>query len=141
MRDEFNCINPVKLFAPAAAVTDNTALVSSWIDRRGFEAVTCVLQAGSLADADATFATTIEHADASDQADAEAVPAAQLLGTTALASFTFADDNKVKKLGYVGNKRYVRVTITPSGNTGNAFFAGTVLLGEPAIAPTANPPV
>lgn len=140
MRDEFNCINPVKLFAPAAATTDNTALVSSWIDRRGYESLTCILQAGSLADADATFATTIEHADASDQADAAAVPAAQLLGTTALASFTFADDNKVRKLGYVGNKRYVRVTITPTGNTGNAFFSGIALLGEPNIAPTANPP-
>jgi hypothetical protein len=34
-------------------------------------------------------------------------PDAQLVGTEALASFIFSDDNKCFKVGYSGGKRYV----------------------------------
>ena len=70
------------------------------------------------------------------------VPASQLLGTLAQASYTFADDGETRKIGYTGGKRYVRVTVTPSNNdAGNIFLAGVWLLGHPAKAPTLNPPV
>ena len=49
--------------------------------------------------------------------------AADLLGTTAGASFTFSDDNKIAKIGYIGSKRYVRLTVTPSNNTGAVLIS------------------
>lgn len=140
MRGLMNKIHLKPLFTPGAAVTDNTAQVSAIIDTQGFDSCVLALVTGTLSDADATFAVTIDHGDASNLSDAAAVPSAQLEGTTALASFTFADDGECRKLGYIGGKRYVRVTVTPSNNTGNLFLAGMAILGAPRHAPTANPP-
>jgi len=62
---------------------------------------------------------------------------AHLVGTEAAAAFNFADDGEVRKLGYVGNKRYTRLTVTPSGNSGSAPIAAMAILGNPADAPVA----
>lgn len=141
MRDQANILHPVPLIAPVAARTDNTPIVSAIVDRRGFEAMTLVLVTGTNTDANATFAVLVE--DGNDPALADAAPVADifLVGTEALAGFTFADDVECRKIGYVGGKRYVRATVTPSGNdSGNIFLAGVAILGEPALAPTPNPP-
>lgn len=123
MRDLANRINIKRAISPAAAVTDNTPLVSQIIDISGYESLVFAILAGSLADADATFAVTMDHGDVSNLSDAAAVPAAQMTGLLANASLTFANDDTVRKIGYVGMKRYVRLTITPAANTGNAFLA------------------
>ena len=132
---------------PLAVVTDNTAQVGSWIDRLGYESLSFLIQTGTLADADATFAVLMEEADEDDQGDVAAVNDADMLSMTAgvapeaAAGFTFAADSAIRKIGYIGNKRYARVTITPSGNnSGNIYVAGMWLLGHPEDAPTPNPP-
>lgn len=142
MRDLANRIHPLVAIAPlATALADNTAQVSAIIDRRGFESLTFLLITGTLVDADATFAVTMEHGEAANLSDAAAVPAASLIGTLASAGFNFGDDGETRKVGYAGDKRYVRLTITPTGNTGAAPMAAIALLGHPALAPTPNPPV
>ncbi len=140
MRDQLSNINPRRALSPVAATTDNTAYVSQIIDVQGFDALTFLILIGALVDADATFAVTMDHGDVSNLSDAAAVPAAQIAGTLALAGFTFAADDTIRKVGYLGDKRYVRLTITPSNNTGNVFLAAVAVLGEPLQAPTANPP-
>ncbi|MCW0235272.1 MAG: hypothetical protein OJJ21_16860 [Ferrovibrio sp.] len=128
--------------SPAAAGTDNTAYVSQIVDTRGYGSVEWLTLIGANTDADATFVTLVEDGDASNLSDAAAVVDAELLGTEALAGFAFDDDNEIRKIGYIGNKRYVRVTITPANNAaGNIYVAGVWLLGHPTLAPTANPPV
>ncbi|TGQ19317.1 hypothetical protein [Mesorhizobium sp. M00.F.Ca.ET.217.01.1.1] len=139
--DLHNHINPKRGISPvAAAQTDNTAIVSQIVDTLGYGSVEFLILTGSLADADATFTVLVEHGDQSNLSDAATPSAGELLGTAALASFTFADDDKVFKIGYVGSKRYVRVTITPANNTGNACVAGVWLLGHAVLQPTSNPP-
>lgn len=140
MRDLFNHVHPLRAISPAAATTDNTAWVGQVIDRAGYGSLTFLLAIGALSDADATFAVLVEEGDADDLSDAAAVADVDLLGTEALAGFDFGDDNETRKIGYVGNKRYVRLTVTPSGNSGNAFLAAIALLGHPDQTPTANPP-
>lgn len=140
MRDMLSNINPRRALSPVAATTDNTAYVSQIIDVQGFDSLTFLIATGSLADADATFAVTMDHGDQSNLSDAAAVPAAQIAGTLALAGFTFAADDSTRKVGYLGDKRYVRLTITPANNTGNVFIAAIALLGHPHQAPTSNPP-
>ena len=140
MFDLFNNLHPLLGFAPVVA-TDDTPLVSAIIDRRGYEGLTFVIATGVLADVDATFAILIEDGDDSGLSDAAAVADSDLLGTEALAGFTFADDSETRKVGYIGSKRYVRLTVTPSGNTGNAPLAAVAILGRPHTAPTLNPPV
>lgn len=139
-RDLHNNIHPVALFAPKAAVTDNTAQVSSIIDTQGYESCELVVITGTNTDADVAYTFLLEHGDESDLSDAVAVPDTDLLGTEADAGFGADDDGEVRKLGYKGPKRYVRATITPANNTGNFFLAGMAILGHPHLAPTSNPP-
>lgn len=141
MKDLHNKIHVVPLIAPVAARTDDTAIVSAIIDRRGYESAELVIITGTNTDADATFAVLLEDGNASNLSDNAAVADAQLLGTEALAGFTFSDDVECRKIGYTGDKRYLRLTITPSGNgAGNIFLAGVAILGHPFNAPTPNPP-
>lgn len=140
-RDLHNNIHPVPLIAPVAARTDNTAIVSAIIDTLGYESCELVLITGTNTDVNATFTVLVEDGDNSALSDNAAVVDAELLGTEALAGFTFADDIECRKIGYTGIKRYVRMTVTPSGNdSGNIFLAGVALLGHPSLLPTANPP-
>lgn len=139
MRDGINSVHPVVALAPVVA-TDNTALVTAIIDRADYEALSFFTLLGTLADADMTAAVLMEHGNASDLSDAAAVPDDMMVGTEALAGFTFADDGEARKLGYIGPKRYVRLTITPSANTGNLPIAVLALLGHPRSGPTPNPP-
>jgi len=140
MRDLLDGIHLARAVSPAAAVTDNTPFVSQIIDRRGYGSLVFAILTGSLADADATFAVTLDHGDDPALADAAVVPVDQVSGTLASAGFAFGDDDEVRKVGYRGGKRYVRLTVTPSANAGNAFVAAIAILGHPAMQPTANPP-
>lgn len=139
MRDLHNNIAPKRAISPVS-VSDNTAQVGQWVDRYGYEALEFVVLIGSVADADATFTVLVEDADASDKSDAAAVADAYLLGTEALAGFQYDSDNALRKIGYVGSKRYVRVTVTPSNNSGAAVIGAVGVLGAPMTGPTANPP-
>jgi hypothetical protein len=135
-RDLHNNLHFVPLITPAAARTDDTAIVSAVIDTFGYESVELALVTGTNTDADATFAVLVEDSDASGSGFA-AVADAQLIGLESAAGFTFADDGECRKIGYVGIKRYVRMTVTPSGNgAGNIFLAGMAVLGNPRRAPT-----
>ncbi len=140
MRDLLNNVTPVNIIPPGVATSDNTAVVSAIVDRLGYGSVTFVILTGTLADADATFSVLVEHGDAANLSDALAVPDALLVGTEALAGFTFADDGKARKVGYGGGKRYQRLTITPTGNASAANLGAVAILGHPVNAPTANPP-
>lgn len=140
--DLCNNIHPLRALSPVAAGTDNTPYVSQIIDTAGFDSLTFVINTGANTDADATFTVLIEDGTASNLSDNVAVVDSELIGTEALASFTFADDNETRKIGYIGSKRYVRMTITPAGNgAGNIYLSAVAILGHPTNAPTANPPV
>jgi hypothetical protein len=136
MRDQKNSLAFRPVIAPVV-VGDNTAQIGTIIDRLGFDALTFVVCAGILADTDATFDTLLEESDASDMSGANAVAAGNLLGSQSSGDFIFSDDGAVKSVGYVGNKRYVRLTITPAGNTASAPITALAVLGRPRTAPTA----
>ena len=142
MKDLANVITPKRVISPVS-VADTTAQVGQIIDKKGFESVTYVIATGSIADTDATFTILLEEGDAAAMGDATAVADADLIGTEALAAFQYDDDNECRKLGYIGSKRYTRLTITPTGNSGTpsgALLSAVAILGNPQIAPTANPP-
>jgi hypothetical protein len=142
MKDLHNNIHPLAGIVPVAARVDNTAIVSTIVDTQGFSSCEFILVTGANTDTNAAFVVLVEDGDAANLSDAVAVVDDELLGTEALAGFTFADDNETRKIGYIGSKRYVRVTVTPSGNdAGNIFIAGIWVLSHPDNRPTANPPV
>lgn len=136
-KDIHNSLHFVPLITPVAARTDNTPIVSAIIDTLGYESAEFVIVTGANTDANATFAVLVEDGNNSGLSDNAAVADAQLIGTEAGAGFTFSDDGECRKIGYVGGKRYVRVTVTPSGNdAGNIFIAGVAVLGNARNAPT-----
>ena len=138
MRDLHNNVHPSGVAVTANA--DNTATVSGIINVAGYDSLEFLIATGTLADADATFTVLVEEGDDAALADAAAVADADLLGTEALASFDFSNDDSAFKIGYKGSKNYVRCTVTPANNASAAPIAIIPLQGHPNIAPTANPP-
>lgn len=140
MRDGLSTKRFRPLIAPVAAVTNDTAAVSSIIDVLGYDKVTLAIVTGTDADADATFTALLEEGDASNLSDAAAVADADMVSQTAgtapeaAASYTFADDAETRAIGYIGNKRYIRLTVTPASNTGNFFVAGVAILEDKSPA-------
>ena len=135
LRDMHNTVKYSLAMPPKAAVTDNTAFVSEICDTANFGSVEFVGIHGTNADADATYTILVEDGDNASLTDNAAVDDAYLLGTEAGAAIDFADDNTTFKIGYIGPKRYVRVTVTPANNTGNAFIAGIWVQGHPRVHP------
>lgn len=136
MRDMYNNIAVRRVLSPVS-VADNTAQVGQIIDRQGFDSLTYLLHIGSVADADVTFTVLLEESDDSGMSGATAVADADLLGTEALAGFQYDDDNEVRKIGYRGNKRYTRLTVTPANNASAALLSACAVLGHPSLAPVA----
>lgn len=133
--DLYNNILASRAVSPAAATTNNTAWTSQIIDTANYDSMIFLINIGELADADATFTVLLEEGDDSGLSDNSSVADADMLGTEAAAGFTFADDNTVAKIGYLGAKRYVRLTITPAANTGNAYCSVIAVQGAARKAP------
>lgn len=136
MRDLANHLAVKRAISPVS-VSDNTAIVGQVVDLAGFDKAMFAIAIGSIADADATFAVLVEHGDQANMSDAAPVPDGQLTGTEAAAGFKFDDDDKTRKLGYVGPKRYIRLTITPAGNASAALIAALAILSGSRYAPAA----
>lgn len=135
MRDGISRTQCKRVLSPAS-VADNTAQVGQIIDHQGYDSASYYILTGSLADADATFTVLLEEGDAANLSDAAAVAdddmVSQTIGTApeTAASFTFAADDNVRKLGYVGSKRYTRLTITPAANASAALLAACCILSH-----------
>ena len=129
MKDLHNNIQVLSVIDPYDHATGDAATVGAIIDNQGGNYLEYIIQTGSLADADATFTVLLEEGDASNLSDNTAVVDADLLGTEAGASFIFSDDNKIAKIGYIGSKRYTRLTITPANNTGAALLSACAIKG------------
>lgn len=138
-RDLMNNIHPVVAIAPVV-VSDGTAQVSAAIDVRHYKSVTFIILLGTLADSDATWAVTVKEGSDSTQGNHTAVADTDLIGTEALAGFTYADDGECRKIGYKGDQDYVSIEIDDvTANSGNAPMAVLCLL-EPYERPASNPP-
>lgn len=140
MRDAASNWQVKRVLSPAS-VSDNTAQVGQIIDRQGYDALTYLIAIGSVADADTTMAVLLEESDASDMTGATAVADADMISQLAgiapetAGGFQFDDDNEVRKIGYVGNKRYTRLTITPANNASAAVLAAMAVLSRPQVGP------
>lgn len=131
----FDLHNNVKVLnAETGLLSNDTALVLS-ADRAGYRSVELFLLTGTLADAAATFVILVE--DSADNSAWAAVADDFLAGLEIPTGETLdqADDNKVIKIGYVGAKRYIRITVTPTGNADASPYSLLVLGGHAQVAP------
>lgn len=135
-RDIYNNLNDLVAFN-TQSITTNTTTAGVIIDTQGCNSLLFVIQSGTLTDG--TYTPLIEYGDDSGLSDAAAVPDDQLNGTEAGAAFADTDDNATKSIGYVGDKRYVRLSIVSASTTsvGGGTLSAVALRGTPTIAPVA----
>lgn len=126
-RDLYSNIGVSLAVSPAVLTATNT---SAGIDLRGYQSATVVINTGAIAGA-GNFTPKLQESDASGSGFTD-VAAADLLGSfpAALAA------DSAYRVGYKGNKRYLRTVITL--NSGTSIAAGAVIvLGHPELAPVA----
>jgi hypothetical protein len=127
-RDALNTLSFVRGVSPITG-TDDTAFVSQIIDMAQYMAFTFVTALGTLADAAFTTTVLLEEDDDATLATATAVADGDMLSMTdgtapeIAAAFIHSSDDLIKTIGYVGIKRYIRLTITPASNTGSLPIA------------------
>lgn len=124
-RDLYSNIGAVQAIAPAvqAAAADGAA-----IDMKGFSSLAFVLSTGAIVGS-GDFGAKLQESDQSGSGFAD-VPA-DFVQTNAPATLAASSAYRV---GYLGNKRYVRLVLTKAGGT--SIAAGAVaILGDPDSRP------
>lgn len=145
MRSLYNNVAPVVAIAPQTITS--SALVSGDIDLDEFNSAMVALHAGNIAEmgdspeGGAQIAVKIEHADDDGTGSAGTysnVTAADVVGPASVSSgvvATLTDDLEINSWGYVGDKRFIRVTLTPTGLSSGGPVSAMVLKGHPRHGP------
>jgi len=143
MRDSLSRVQIKRAHSPYY-YNGNNVWIGAIIDLQGYDSCFFALALGDLVDADATFTFLLQESDdsafatANDVADADMVSQTRGTAPETAASFQFDDDNEVRSVGYIGNKRYVRFYVTAAGNTGYANISGVAVLGRAAHDPVTH---
>lgn len=128
--------NSITVAKNISIATLGASSVGTIIDLQNVNALEYVISSGTITTG--TFTPLLEHGNDSSLTDAAAVPANQLLGTYAGATFTGSgDSNKAKNLGYIPTVfRYVRLTLvgtaTPVGVLGANSIKTSLAFSPPA---------
>jgi hypothetical protein len=110
----------------AATISSATTTAGIEIDR-GSDDLCFLIHPASVGASTDLVAPLIEHSDVSGSGYTT-VPADFLSGTIAGASFTNVEDNGRKKIGYLGNKRYVRLSFVTTGSSVSTTPGATAML-------------
>lgn len=126
MRDLSPNIGVVQAVAPQVLNATDT---SAAIDLLGFESAALVIQTGAIAGS-GNFTAKLQENDTTTAGDFTDVAAEHLTGTFPAS----LEADAVVRVGYRGNKRYIRLILTK--NSGTSIAVGAVLVkGHPADAP------
>lgn len=134
MKDLHNNLKGITALSPRT-ISSNTTTVGSIIDLKGFNSVEFFVSSGTLTDG--AYAILLEESDDSGLSGSNTVADENLLGTEAAAGFALADDNLVKKVGYKGSKRYVRLSVVSTSVSSGGPMSAVAVLGHPDLAPVA----
>lgn len=139
MKDLHNNVK-VSVALNTALTTATAQVAGSAIDRQGYESLEFVAQTGAVTATTKSISMKVQESATSTASDFTDVAASDLLGTVADFSFTVAAGspiaNKVRKIGYRGNKRYVRVVRAGAAST-TGIVGASAVQGNPHIAPVA----
>lgn len=114
-----------------ATINTDTTTAGNIIDTQFYESIEFVMQVNAYTLG--TVTPLIQDGDSSTLTDAAAVSDTFLLGTEAAAALTAA--NTSSRIGYVGKKRYVRLSAVTTASA-NLYFSALAILGNPHNAPT-----
>lgn len=152
MRDLHSNIKAVQHVAAALKTATDTP--SNGIDRSGFSSLEFLIAIGAVTNIanspQPTWAFKLQESDSISSGFTDVVDANMVLVGSAkspvaapnsstgvfLTVDDAAEDAQVYRIGYIGNKRYVRVISTAVNTPGNTPLAIIAILGNPALAPT-----
>lgn len=121
----------IAVVAALGSVVVAATATSAAIDRQGFNSLEVVVNTGAIVGV-GDYTTKLQESDTTTGGDFTDVAARDLLG--AFPASLAADS--VYKVGYKGNKRYIRTVTTK--NSGTSIAASiTVIKGHPSDAPVA----
>lgn len=121
-----------------ATLSGTTPATGNIVDLADYSAATFALITGTVTDAGTVDGITfvVQESATTASADFTSVADADLVGLESGLAITLdtADGVAVGSIGYIGNKRYVRVVATGTTNTA-ATIAAVWLLQKPRYAP------
>lgn len=136
MQDLHSSIKVSPAIVPTAILTDGTS-TGSTIDTKDYGSLEFVVCAGTLTDGTFTFSLW-ESDDSGMSGETEVTSAASLLGSAiVLAGATAAHDNSAHRIGYRGNKRYVRMKCVRASTSTGGYLAAIAIQSHPRVAPVA----
>lgn len=120
------------------ALSGTNNLVGEIIDTQGYESLALFLATDAIAASNLDATLLVEESDDSGFSSSNEVADADLIGLESATAIADTDDKVVKAIGYVGSKRYVRVTVDVSANDGTDVVGVVGVLGHPLAAPVDN---
>jgi hypothetical protein len=135
-------IKQARVVGPVA-IGANATITGKIIDRQGYGGVEFVAGYGAIVTTGTVATLVMFEGDVTGTMTS--VADADMLGTEALASrlggatTTGVGSNVAKRVGYKGNKRYVRVDVVKTGTTSVGCVDVKAILFNPNVAPISNP--
>ncbi|WHZ35751.1 hypothetical protein [Sagittula sp. MA-2] len=128
MKDIYSDLGVVQDMIPAV---QSATATGSAIDLQGYNSALVVVTTGAIVSA-GDFTTKLQESDTTTGGDFTDVAAADLIGSFPAS----LEASSIVKVGYRGNKRYIRTVTTKNGGT--SIAAGIVVVkGHPYDAPVA----
>ncbi|MEM7522569.1 MAG: hypothetical protein AAF360_02185 [Pseudomonadota bacterium] len=116
-----------------ATISSNTTTIGIEVDTANFHALEFFVQSGTVTDGD--FALSIQESDVSGSGYTAASMEETLGAGTAFAA---GDDGLVKRIGYIGKKRYAQLVITSTGVSSGGAFSAVGVLGSAFNQPVSD---
>jgi hypothetical protein len=114
------------------SITTNTTTAGVEVDTQGYESVTFEVMTGARTDG--TVTPLLQESDVSGSYSGS-VADEDLVGLEADAALSTA--NSRARFGYIGTKRYVKLSLVSTGVTTGLTAGASVILGNPKTAPVA----
>jgi hypothetical protein len=117
-----------------AANTQTTALV----DMQGYNALTAIVNTGTITAAGSGITFKLQHSDTTAAVDFTDCAASEVVGSATAVTTDGQDNVCLGSIGYVGNKRYVRLAAVGAATSNGVVFAQFVRersgISEPVTA-------
>lgn len=147
MKDNYNNLEITQAIFPVL-ILDATVPSAAEVDLQGFNSATVEISVGLKSADTGTITFTLTHADDDGTGSAGSysnVAAADVLGVTPSSGVVFTIDlddddttSLVQKIGYVGGKRFIKITVAEVGSNATGVIAGVnVVKGHALDAPVA----
>lgn len=117
----------------ATEITATGDTLGEPVDTLGFNSVTLAISSWNGVWSDGTYTVEVFEGDTSGGSYTQVTNAGDLV--TASGTEALSADNKAAWIGYVGNKRFVKINVAATAVSSGAFISGWVMLGHPRVAP------